>query len=88
MSLNRLKLVENETEAIRLIEAGIDANVTSKIKMNPMHFAAWHGYEKVIKLLIEKGYTNQINAVEFDGHTPLHNAAASYRSNCRSKLMK
>lgn len=39
------------------------------------------GSEEVAKLLIEKGYTNQINSVDVYGYTPVHNAAA--QGNCR-----
>lgn len=36
-------LIENESEAIRLIESGVDANSTDADERNPMHFASEYG---------------------------------------------
>lgn len=42
-----------------------------------MHYAAAVGSLAVVKLLIEKGYRNQVNVKDKWGDTPVHKAAAS-----------
>lgn len=91
----------NTTEVRRLIEAGVNANVTGS-QQTPMHYATYYGNkfkvyeqfrevcswfswifpgsEEMVKLLIEKGYANQVNSVDMNGFTPVHNTATQGNS--------
>ncbi|XP_055313230.1 serine/threonine-protein phosphatase 6 regulatory ankyrin repeat subunit C-like [Sitodiplosis mosellana] len=51
----------NETEAIRLLEEGVNATYVNRHKRLPMHLAALYGYEKFFHSLMEKGYKYQIH---------------------------
>lgn len=42
-SLNRINLIEDETEAIRLIEGGVNANSTDAEGKNLMHYGVSDG---------------------------------------------
>lgn len=60
-SLKRFLFAENETEAIRLIEAGVDVNTNNSYGQTPLHFAAQFGnifkvkeHFEIIPIIINK----------------------------------
>ena len=66
---NRLKCVE------LLLEHGADTGfATNKIKMTAMHWAAYHGDDKVVKLLLDKGTEMTFTKL---GNTPVDVAGFS-----------
>ncbi|XP_031641151.1 ankyrin repeat and SOCS box protein 3-like [Contarinia nasturtii] len=79
---------ENETEAIRLIEDGTDANVSDADRYSPMHWAAKLGYNKVIDLLMEKGYKSQLHNRTIGFRTPLSLAVRMHNCDTAELLIK
>jgi ankyrin repeat protein len=55
-----------------LIEAGADVNHVSKNGYTPLHIAATHADDGMVRFLLERGAN--VNAVNLNGSTPLANA--------------
>ena len=60
-------------EAVKLaVELGVDVNATDTLGMTALHGAAFHGSERIIQFLAEKGA--KLDAKDISGQTPLHKA--------------
>ena len=63
----------NISQLTRLINAGINVNVTNKYGLTPLHLAAYKGYEKIFQLLVKA--EADVNVTNEFGLTPLYYAA-------------
>jgi ankyrin repeat protein len=71
---NPLFEVNDVAEAERLIiQENIDIECENLHGSRPLHFAARRGHVDLVRLLLECGATS--DAADFNGHTPLHEAA-------------
>jgi len=61
----------NHTEVVkRLLDAGVDVNLTNRLNQTAMIIASTYGYTDIVKSLIAKGA--KVNLVDDIGQTPLH----------------
>jgi len=63
------------------INRGTSVNCTDDRNRTPLHEAAEHGHESVVRLLVVT-YKARINAVDVDGQTPIMLAAKHYHTGC------
>lgn len=65
----------DQEQVKKLLDRGVDPNVTDFAGWTPLHEACSHGWYHVVVLLVKAGA--DVNAKGLDGDTPLHDAAIS-----------
>lgn len=68
-------LVDQSMGAALLENLGLDPNARDLFGWTPLHYAAWCGNSRMVRLLLEEGAETEVYGP--DGMTPLHFAAAT-----------
>lgn len=89
--LNKLLLKaitkNNEYDVAFYLSKGADINAKDSTGSTSLHHACWHGYDKIVTLLLNYGNID-INAKKNDGWTPLHDACYCNSTNIVKLLVQ
>ena len=69
-----------------LFRAGADPNIQDVAKNTPLHFAAYGGMWKLVRIMLEHGA--EVNIQNREGRTPMHNALAMGHVKVATMLME